>query len=61
MRLCGVEHCIMIRMMCGVRMVDRVLTDVLSDRVRVVVKMEDMIIQSCLQWCGHVMRGKINS
>ena len=51
----------MIRMMCGIRMVDRVLTDVLSDRVGVVVKMEDMIIQSCLHWCGHVMRGDINS
>ena len=51
----------MIRMMCRVRMVDTVLTDVLSDRVGVVVKMEDMIIQSCLQWYGHVMRGDISS
>ena len=51
----------MIRMTCRVRMVDTVLTDVLSDRVGVVVKMEDMIIQSCLQWYGHVMRGDISS
>ena len=51
----------MIRMMCGVRLVDRVSTDVLRDRVSVVVKIEDMITQSCLRWYGHVMRGDINS
>ena len=38
----------MIRMMCRMRVVDRVSTDVLWDRVGVVVKIEDMIIQSCL-------------
>ena len=43
-----------------VTLVDRVLTDVLRDRVRVVVKIED-IIQSCLWWYGHVMRGDISS
>ena len=59
-RLCGMEHC-MIRMMCGVRLVDRVSTDVLHDRVGVVVKIKDMIIQSCLRWYGHVMRGDKNS
>ena len=42
-RLRGVE-CRMIRMICGVRLVDRVSTDVLRDRVGVVVKIEDMII-----------------
>ena len=31
-RLCGLECC-KIRMMCGVRLVDRVSTDVLQDRV----------------------------
>ena len=36
----------MIRMMCGVRLVDRVLTDALRDRVGVVVKIEDIIIQA---------------
>ena len=51
----------MIRMMCGVRLVDRVSTDVLRDRVGVVVKIEDMIIQSRLRWYGHVMRGDTNS
>ena len=51
----------MIRMMCGVRLVDRVSTDVLRDRVSVVVKIEDMITQSRLRWYGHVMRGDINS
>ena len=51
----------MIRMMCGVRLLDRVSTDVLCDRLGVVVKNEDMIIQSCLWWYGHVMCGGINS
>ena len=51
----------MIRMMCGVRLLDRVSTDVLCDRVSVVVKTEDMITQSRLRWYGHVMRGDINS
>ena len=51
----------MIRMMCGVRLVDRVTTNVFRDRVGVVVKIEDMIIQSRLRWYGHVMRGDINS
>ena len=59
-RLHGVGRC-MIRMMCGVRLVDRVSTDFICDRVGVVVKIEDMIIQSHLQWYGHVMHGDINS
>ena len=36
-------------------------TDVLRDRVGVVVKSEGMIIQSHLRWYGHVMHGDINS
>ena len=59
-RLHGVEHR-MVRMMCRVRLVDRVSTDVLRDRVAVFVKIEDMIIQSRLQWYGYFMRGDINS
>ena len=59
-RLRGVERR-MIRMMCVVRLVDRMLTDVLRDRVGVVVKIEDLIIQSYLQWYSHVMHGDINS
>ena len=47
-------------MMCGVRLVDRALTDVLRDRVGVGVMSED-IIQSRLRWYGHVMRGNIDS
>ena len=47
-RLRGVERR-MIRMMCGVRLVDSVLTVVLRYRVGVVVKIEDMIIQSRLR------------
>ena len=41
-------------------MVDRVLTDLLRDGIGVVVKIEDLIIQSRL-WYGHVMCGDINS
>ena len=37
-----------IRMMCGVRLVNRVSTDVLQDRMSVVVKIEKMIMQSHL-------------
>ena len=43
-----VEHC-MIRM-CGMRLVNRVLTEVLCDSVGVGVKIEDMVIQTHLQW-----------
>ena len=46
---------------CGVRLFDRVSTDVLRDRVGVAVKIEDLIIQSCPRWYDHVMRGDINS
>ena len=40
----SVVECGMIRMMCGMILVDRVSTDVLRDRMGVVVKIEDMII-----------------
>ena len=53
-RLCGMEPR-MIRMM-----VNRMSTDVFHERLAV-VKIEGMIIQSCLQWYEHVMRGDINS
>ena len=42
-------------MMCGVRLVDRVSINVLPDKVGIVVKIEDTVIQSHLWWCGHVM------
>ena len=51
----------MIRMICSAGVVDRLLTDVLCDRLGVVVKIKDLIIQSRLQWYGHVMLGDINS
>ena len=44
-----------------VRLVDRVLTDVLRDMVGVVAKIDDMIIQSRLLWYSHVMHKDINS
>ena len=59
-RLRGVERR-MIRMMCGVRLVDRVSTDVLRYRVGVVVTIEDFIIQRRLRWYGHVIRRDISS
>ena len=52
-------ECHMIRMMFGVRLVDRVSTDALHDRAGVVVKIED-IIQSRLRWYGLIMREDIN-
>ena len=57
-RLHGVERC-MIRM-CGVRLVNRVSTNVLHNRVGVVVKIED-IIQSRLQRYSYVVHGGMNS
>ena len=36
------------RMICGVKLVDRVSADVLHDKVGVVVKIQDVIIQSRL-------------
>ena len=50
----------LIRMMRRVRLVG-VSTDVLPDEVGVVMKIEDMIIQSRLRFYGHSMRGDINS
>ena len=47
--------------MCGMRLVDRVSTDVLPDSVGVAVKIEDMIIQNCLRWHGYVIRRDIKS
>ena len=58
-RLHGVERQII--RMCGVRLVDRVPTDILCNRLGVVVKIEDMIIQNHLWWYGHIMHGDINS
>ena len=48
----------MIRMMCAVRLVGRVSTDVLWDRVGVVVMIEN-INQSCLRRYGHFIRQDI--
>ena len=50
-----------IRMINAVRLVDRLSTNVLRDRVGVNVKIEDMIIQSRLWWHGHVIHEDINS
>ena len=58
-RLCVVEHYI-IRMMCGVKLINRLSTDVSQDRVGIVVKIKD-IIQSHLWWYGHVIHWHINS
>ena len=50
----------MIRMLCGVILVDTKSTDVFQDRMGVAGKIEDMIIQSCMGWYGHVMHADIN-
>ena len=47
-RLRGVEHR-MIKMMCGVRLVDRESADVVQNKVGVEVKIEGMVIQSRLR------------
>ena len=60
MRLRGVERC-MIRMMCGVRLIDRVSTDVLWDKVGVAVTIKDSIIQRHPRWYGHVICQDISS
>ena len=54
-RLCEVERC-MIKMTSGVRLVDRGSTDVLRDRVGVIVKIGDMIMLGRLRWYGQVIR-----
>ena len=51
----------MVRMMCGVRLVDRLSTDAVRDKLGVTVKIEEMIIQGRLRWYGHVMCRDINS
>ena len=51
----------MITMMCAVRLVDRMPTVVLRDKVSVVVKIGDMINQILLRRYGHAMCGDINS
>ena len=54
-------ECRMIRMMCGMRLVDSKSADILWDRVGVIVKIKDLIIQSYLRWFGHVIHRDINS
>ena len=56
MVLLGVERHI-IRATRGSKLFDRVSSDVLRERVGVVVKIEDILVDSCLQWCGHVIHG----
>ena len=58
-RFHGVERRI-IKMMCSMRLVNRVSTDVFWDRVSFVVKIKD-IIQTSLKWHGHVIRRDFNS
>ena len=54
--LLGVERH-KIRATCGSKLFDRVSSDVLKERLGVVVKIEDILLDSCLQWCGHVIHG----
>ena len=50
----------MIKMMCGVRLVERLSTDVLQDRVGVVVKIGNMIMENGLRWYCHAIGRDIN-
>ena len=50
----------MIKMMCGVRLVERLSTDVLWDRVGVVVKIGNMIMENGLRWYCHAIGRDIN-
>ena len=54
-------RCRMIRMIYGVRLVNGVLTDVLCDRVGIVLKIKGIIIQSHLRWHSHIIHQDINS
>ena len=55
-RLDGVKRCL-IKMMCEARMVDRVSTEVLHDKMGVVVKIEDDNSKpSAVVWSCHVCR-----
>ena len=51
----------MIRMMCGMKVVDRLSTDVLCYRVVFVMNIDDKIIQSRLRCFGHVICIDIDS
>ena len=44
----------MIRTICGVKLVDRVSSDILKERLGVVVKKEDILAHSCL--CHTISR-----
>ena len=50
-----------IRATCGSKLFDRVSSGVLKERLGVVVKIEDILVDSCLQWCGHVIHGDTNT
>ena len=60
MRLRVVERR-MIRMTCGVRLGDRVSTDVPWDRVGVVVTIKGFRLQRRLRWYGHVIHRDVSS
>ena len=44
-----------IRKMCGVRLIDRILSDVLRERVDIFVKKEDILVHGRLLWYGHIL------
>ena len=50
----------MIKRMCGVRLVERLSTEVLQDRVGVVVKIGNMIMENGLRWYCHAIGRDIN-
>ena len=44
-----------IRKMCGVRLIDRILSGVLRERVDIFVKKEDILVHGRLLWYGHIL------
>ena len=50
----------MIRLICGVRLVNGDSSDVLRERVGVAVKIKDILIHSYLRWYGHVTHQDTN-
>ena len=45
----------MIRTICGVRLVDRVTSDALREKVGVNAKIEDILLNCRLCWYSHVI------
>ena len=59
-RLCSAE-CWMIRVMCGVKLADRVSIAGLYEIVSVDMAVQDVIVRNPVRWYSHVTRGGIQT